>query len=306
METIIHNRTPAINYDDFLREQKFDTTVEILLREDHSVIPRDIKTYTPKIKRGSSVSEIMVLPPLVVQGIWESIITGNVIMGPKIVRNENHMKEMEHYKRGNYIVISNHVTNEILFVYAPVFEKKEAFAKHRYLFKYCFETNLISDNNWNLWGVGEFTNEIKGDGIHINSFSGTYREKIEQKLENKHIDTVKSHYNDVSKLLSSKYNIKFTHLDSSIKGPETSKYEDLDIKCEIIPREIKDFNTGKCYRYNSFVGLGDNNMYKLFSDGKTFESFIDEDSTMRDIKMEGVETKDLSKILISISLMNLK
>jgi len=214
---------------------------------------------------------------------------------------------MKDIVRGNYCVISNCNSNEVFFVFSPVMEKNKLFSKHRDLFRYCFELGIIPQSNsiWKLWAVGEFSNTITPGKITFNSCSGTYRDYIDFPRGKAKEKCIQEHYEEVSSVLKSVLGVPFEYSNVQIKYKQGS-YEDIGIQCSTLPRNIEDFHREKCYIYNTFTGLGENNMYNLFSDGKTFESFIDEDSTMRDIKMEGVETKDFSKILISMSLMNIK
>ena len=300
----INSVTPIINFNDVLsidRLVNFYKTQTIFINEDYTDVPNSVTQYTPKIRKNDKLSKVMTIPSTIIRELWDNIKQTGMNIGPKIAKKASEMKDIV---RGNYCVISNENTNEVLFVYSPVMEKNKLFAKHRDLFRYCFEVGIIprENNSWRLWAVGEFSNTISPGKIIYNSFSGTYRDYIHFPRGSMKEKCIQKHYEAVSPILENVMGVPFEYTNSQIKYKQGS-YEDIGIQYSILPRNLELFDTNVCYIYNTFTGFGENNMYNLFIQGKTFKDFIDE-NTKKGIKKENMDTLEFAELLKDISLLN--
>lgn len=310
----INNRTPVINEKtfmaNFLDQYKYDSGQTITLAEKHLQITDDILNYTNHISKCHRTGEwpyikrVMRMSPSMSNSYWEKIKTSKQVMGPRAIRTKEDMLEVTRHSRGNYAVLSNVDTEEILFVWAPVIESTEAFSRHWNIFRYCFEKRIIPHDNtsWKLWSVGETSNKggkrTRGgeQTIQINHYSGSYRQYIDETLNDgelvlindhdsddqieqkrkenyeKKTRILENHYDEVIQVLAIKYNTRFAFSTSEITPPPEVEYEDLEIDCPLIPSLPSDFKKDSCYQYNELPGtLRYFDIYSTYTKNLTFE-----------------------------------
>lgn len=289
----INASTPTIGYQTFMKDWEeglhFNNGEVITLKQQHKRLPEKILEYTRQVRRLRDdtmpyARQMVHLPRQMASDYWEKIKNSSYpqVLGPRVIRNTEEMEEyVAGTERGNYIIISNVVTKEVLFVWSPALDKTEAFAKHFRIFQYCFEKCILPKNSnlWKLWGVGETSGggnptdnsgyyEIPGSdhlGMHdiqINHFSGSFRLYIDNSLHefyNGHDDApddeVSSYYEDVISELQKMFRTRFNFVDRELKLPSVLNYSDLYIKCPMIPKRREEFDPAKCYRYNLHLAL---------------------------------------------------
>ena len=64
---------------------------------------------------------------------------------------------------------------------------------------------------------------------------------------------------------------RFVFSTEDIKRPIEVEYEDLDVKCPLIPQDIADFKQNTCYQYNKFnkYEIDRYSIFRNFTNGKT-------------------------------------
>lgn len=335
----INKRTPTIDHAKFTGPwlDQYNLGQDIVLVSRHVQVPVDITEYTDRIHPDSEgnmpyMKRVLTMPPSVANHYWENIKKIPQLMGPRVIRTGAGMEEVTRHQRGNYLLVWNTETEEILFAWAPVFESEEAFAKHWNILRYCFETSTIPTDNrvWKLWGVGE-TSNTGGKrtrhgrvAIKINAYSGSFREEIErtlgvsvvfipsetrqQRQERMAVEDVKVklHYEDVVRVMTEKFNRPFVFVESVLRRPLEAEYEDLDIDCPLIPREKSEFKPNTCYQHNKlshpYAPFSHHTLFRNYSEGLTMAEFVSRPSYEELIK-EGADAGELGEKLTGLSRM---
>jgi len=206
-----------------------------------SDVPESFLEMTPKLKHvppeRRRLTEVLTIPVSMATILWNLILEGCFpSVGPRVVTSLDDIRG-----RGNYMVIGN--DEDFLFLWAPVYESTEFFAKHWVILRYCFEKGLVKDNT-RMWGVGETLRE--SDGIKINNFSGSFQIHMSESL----------------------FPFNVSHI-----------FDDVGIKCPIIPVSLGEFDPEKCYRYNVLPGVFKNfSIYDLFMENQTYDDVFMESS----------------------------
>lgn len=334
----ISNKSPFIgNHDDFMEQfiGMYTMSQDFMLKSRHIQVPEVIKEYTDYIRSNIKgempyMRRVMTMPATMTNEYWEKIKKTPQLMGPRVIRTSDQMEEVTKHERGNYFVMWNISSEELLFIWAPVYELEEAFAKHWHLFRYCFETNVIDmENNkvWKLWAIGETSNnrgKRDRDGritVKINDYSGSFRDIIERSVgvsfkfvaswsteereawQNKEHIKVSDHYQKVVRVLSEKFNTPFVYVKSELKLPSRVNYEDLEVNCPLIPRNKSDFNPNMCYQYNKFAFHFSelNSIYDNFRKDLTIEEFLKSETADEDLTKEGADLERFGELLTELS-----
>lgn len=330
--------TPTIDYETYMKEWEevfnFNYGQVITLKQQHKRLPEKILEYTHHVRRLRDetmpyVRQMLHLPQQMARDYWEKIkySTYTQVLGPRVISGTEEMEEyVAGTDRGNYIIISNVVTKEVLFVWSPALDKTEAFAKHYRIFQYCFEKFIPKNSNlWKLWGVGETSGggnptdnsgyyDVPGsdpEGIHdvlINHFSGSFRSYIDDSLHefyNGHDDApddeVSSHYEDVISELQKMFRTRFNFVDRELKLPSVLNYEDLCIKCPMIPKRREEFDPAKCYRYNLLPGtLGSFGLYDSYTSNTSLKETFSEPH-LRNMTIHGSNVDEFAQLLTEIA-----
>jgi hypothetical protein len=330
----VNERTPVIDHDVFMETtiDMYSSSQNITLVQNYMQLPDDFKKllgnvgeeHSPRLKR------VLTMPPSVANCYWEKIKTSDQLLGPRVLRSRADMEIVTSHRRGNYILLGNAVTSQVLFVWAPAFEDEEAFAKHWQIFRYCFETGVIPMNNtdWKLWGVGETSHDGKRnrDGqitIKINNFSGTFRGFVDDSLnkgferfpkgmsfeaqwkrmkENEKEQKLvrEDHYKDLVNIMETIFETPFVFVPKGFFLPKEIEYDDLDIECALIPMNIEDFKPDTCYQYNVLTGdMEHPSIYTSFSLAETMTDVYSK-STKKDYMAEGVDPVSFGEKLTQV------
>lgn len=270
----IHERSPVIqgSWLDAFRNQ-FNRSYTMELRLNYSDVPESFLEMTPKLKHvppeRRRLTEVLTIPVSMATILWNLILEGCFpSVGPRVVTSLDDIRG-----RGNYMVIGN--DEDFLFLWAPVYESTEFFAKHWVILRYCFEKGLVKDNT-RMWGVGETLRE--SDGIKINNFSGSFQIHMSGSLFPFNV-SVQRHYGDLVNALSGVFRTEFLFFDYDFTFHEDHIFDDVGIKCPIIPVSLDEFDPEKCYRYNVLPGVFKNfSIYDLFMENQTYDDVFMESS----------------------------
>lgn len=321
----INARTPFIGYNEYIRENlagdswedMFDMGTQITLNEKYSQLSDEDMKLSPYFKKDRTgknpyITQMMSLPPSVAKAYWEKIKSSTQVFGPREIRTARDMEIVAKFARGNYVIISNIVSNEWSFIWSPVIEASEAFAKHWQIFRYIFETGIVprEERIWKLWCVGETSNnggkrERSGEAIiHINHYSGSFRHKIDDILhsaKNNKESVLTRHYEDVTSMLTERYEMSFRFVNTEVAMPRYVEYEELKIDCPLLPKAIGDFNELKCYRYNVLPGTFW--IFNLYRMHLTKNSILDSLKMphMANFMQAGTTAEQLQKRVIELS-----
>ena len=318
-------RTPFIGYNEYIKEgpdgdgweDRFDEATEITLKCKYLQVSDEDMKLSPHFTKDASgenpyIRRVMSLPPVVAKAYWEKIKSSTQVFGPREIHTALDMGIVAKFVRGNYVVISNVVSNEWSFVWSPVLEASEAFAKHWQIFRFIFETGIVPHEGgmWKLWCVGETSNNggkrtRSGEAIiHINHYSGSFRHKIDNILykgKNDKEAVLKCHYEDVTSMLSERYEMSFQFVNTEVAMPRYVEYEDLKIDCPTLPKYLGDFDESKCYRYNVLPGaFWSFNLYNMHFDKKTILDFL-KMPHMAVFMQAGTTAEKLEKRVIELS-----
>lgn len=333
----INKRTPIIDHERFVGAwiDEHEMGQDIVLVAKQVQVPTDITEYTDAISLDRAgqmpyMKRVLTMPPSVANDYWEKIKSAPQLMGPRVLRTSDDMEEVTRHQRGNYVLVWNTVTEEMLFAWAPVYESEEAFAKHWNIFRYCFETSIIPRDNkiWKLWGVGETSStgyKRTRNGkvtIQINDYSGGFREHIQdtlgvskvfissetpkqrqERMSKEHVK-VERHYGDVVRVMSEKFNRPFVFVESVLRRPLEIKYKDLNIDCPLIPKDKSDFKPDTCYQYNRLSFPYDTFIYRSifnnYTENLTMTEFLS-DPYYKELTKEGASLKEFGEKMTELS-----
>lgn len=270
----IHARSPAIqeSWLDRFRNQ-FNRSYTMELRLNHAPVPDSFLDLTPKLKHVAPerrrLTEVLTMPASMSITLWNLILEdGFPSLGPRVVTSLEDVRG-----RGNYMIIGN--DDDFLFVWAPVYESTELFAKHWAILRYCFDKGLVTDKT-RMWGVGETLRE--SDGIRINNFSGSFQKNLSESLFRYNVSE-RQHYRDLVESLSDKFNTDFLFFDHDFTLHEDHTFDDVGVNCPIIPTSLGEFDPEKCYRYNVLPGVFKNfSIYDVMMENQTYDDVFAESS----------------------------
>lgn len=270
----INARSPTIDESwlDAFRNQ-FYRGYTIELRSNHTPVPEAFVDMTPKLTNVPAerrvMSEVLTMSPVVANRLWRQVLDGNFpSLGPRVVTSLDEV-----HGRGNYIVIGN--DGDFVFIWAPVYESNEFFARHWSLLRYCMEKGLVSEYP-KLWGAGETVRE--NGSVNINHYSGSFEGYISSSLSLYNL-TPETHYEDLIGSLSEKFETQFVFFNYDFELNEDHKFDDFGVKCPAIPASLTDFDPDGCYRYNVLPGVFKNfSLYDILLDKQTYEDVFQEAS----------------------------
>lgn len=270
----MNKSSPIVEYewlDPFINQ--FNRAYTIELRSNHTPIPDNFMGITSKLRNvppeKRHLTEVLTMPQNMADSLWNQIVDGtHRSFGPRVVIS---MEEIN--GRGNYIVLGDE--DNWVFVWAPVFESTEFFARHWAILRYCFETNLVSSRT-RLWGVGETLRE--NDLIKINHYSGSFEPYIGSSIAKAEI-SVLNHYNLMLDMISERFSVNLEFVEHDFPIKDDRMFDDLKVRCDRVPDNIQEFDKDKCYRYNVLPGvLKHFSLYDILFEKNTYNDVFPENS----------------------------
>jgi len=270
----INARSPTIieSWLDAFRNQ-FNRGYTIELRSNHTPVPDSFVEMTPKLKHVPPekrvMSEVLTMSPVVASKLWRQVVGGDFpSLGPRVVTSLDQVQG-----RGNYVVVGNE--RDFLFVWAPVYESNEFFARHWSLLRYCFEMGFVSTYP-KMWGAGETLRQH--GSVDINHYSGSFEGHISSSLSLYGM-TPERHYEDLVDRLAEKFETDFVFFNNDFELNEDHKFDDFGVRCPAIPASIAQFDPDGCYRYNVLPGVFKNfSLYDILLENQTYADVFEEGS----------------------------